>query len=515
MDTISIIKDTIKYIGGKMSMKKATAIALTISMLITVSMVIVIAGGSVMNASAVAPANTPLWVITEVSPDQKGDGTGDWSNNDDCMEFIEIYNNSGTVLNLYDFCLTYNGSGRTSSNFESSIVEITPIKPGNYLDGTTLPWSGKTKTCSDLSNMPVNPDTCLVQPGEVVVLWFLYYQVYYSDWNSGKGLSLDDFRSFWDVPTDVKVIAVDGNSDTGYGGHDKNFNLKNSGVGTYGLAYYSDELNTAANTVGSTYPVVYDRSTELVAWASVDYDRQPKITSNTNRTFNYTVDTYGYGASEWNYIDDARRMVLLEVDVDATPGRLTTLQKLTIGIPLDAAETFTLDSKIYTPDKPKGLGNFKGFIINDIDYVPGSTFTASEAGIYSFAYSYSTHGATPVGSDTAVVELDPNVSIPVTAIDTIGTYAPVATDAPSTTKPVTTTAPPVTTTTVTTTEKPEESTPAPTEAPGETLSPETTTAAPKDTEKTDEGGCGSVVAFGILASVLPAAVIVCSKKRAR
>ncbi|MGI6166579.1 MAG: hypothetical protein ACOYIA_00345, partial [Eubacteriales bacterium] len=96
----------------------------------------------------------PDWVITEICPDQAGDGTGGWSDGKDVFEFIEIYNNSGATLNLYDYCLTYNGNARTDEKFETLIVEITPFKAGDYLDGSNLPWSGATNDCGDLSNKP-------------------------------------------------------------------------------------------------------------------------------------------------------------------------------------------------------------------------------------------------------------------------------------------------------------------------------------------------------------------------
>lgn len=91
--------------------------------------------------------------------------------------------------------------------------------------------------------------------------------------------------------------------------------------------------------------------------------------------------------------------------------------------------------------------------------------------------------------------------------------------APAETTPAeTTTAAPVETTTPapveTTTPEPqvEETTPAPVET-TPAPAPAKTTPADQVTEPATTGGCGSVVALGILACIIPAAVVVCKKRK--
>ena len=81
----------------------------------------------------------------------------------------------------------------------------------------------------------MNPETCEVAPGEVVVLWSMYPEAVYANWNDGKGLQIEDFRTFWGMPEDTKIICWDGNSSVAMAGHDKNFNIKNSGSALYGI----------------------------------------------------------------------------------------------------------------------------------------------------------------------------------------------------------------------------------------------------------------------------------------
>ncbi len=456
--------------GGAFFMKRALSVILTVCIIVSI-------GTVALSATAVtttAAASGPDWVITEICPDTVGKGIGGYTDNKDPYEFIEIYNNSGSTLNLYDYCMTYNGNARTNADFETKIVEITPFKAGDYSDGSTHIWTDTSKyTPCDLSNKPVNPATCMVAPGEVVVLWVMYYEAYLNLFNEGKGLSLANFREFWSIPENVKVISVDGNSSTTYGGNDKNFNIKNSDVGTYGIALYSEALNTAANTLPdgavNFFPVVYTDSPELAAWASVDFKAQLLAGTLGDATFNFTVDKQGYGASEWGYVNDARRMILLESYAEASVGTLTTAQKLTLGVALEAGDTLSVDA-LYTPTIDNYT--FAGFEINGTLYAPGSTFTAAAAGVCSFSYKY---------------------------IDNASTTAPA----------VTTKAPDTTTKAPTTTK-----TPTTTAAPGTDAAP-ATTAAPTTTASTagDDKGCGSLIGFGLIASLIPAAVIISRKKQ--
>jgi len=427
----------------------------------------------------------PDWVITEICPDQMGDGTGGWSDGKDPMEFIEIYNNSGTTLNLYDYCLTYNGNARTSEKFETQIVEITPFKPGDYLDGTTMPWSGQSIECGDLSNKPVNPETCLVAPGEIVVLWVMYHEAYYALWNDGKGMSIDDFRNFWNIPEGVKVIAVDGSSNTNYGGHDKNFNVKNSATGTYGIALYSEALNTAANTAtggDANYPVVYTESPELICWATVCFTTQLLAGSIANFSYNFAPDFQGIGAAEFGYVADARRMMLVYPYVDAiseaTVGKLLPIQKLILGTPMEAGESCTFSDELYIPDAEQ-LGEFEGFIIGDTLYKIGSTFTAETAGTYTLKYKYK-------NDNTLTYSKVAGVDAETTTAEPVGT----------TTEPKETSTAPV-----------ESSTPAEEDTTTAALGGESTTA---DKEKES---CKSVMGLGFVAMLVPTALVIARKKR--
>ncbi len=483
-------------------MKKLTALMLSLLLVLSAMTALVSATDSV--GATAAPEWTtkqPDLLITEICPDTAGDGTGGYSDGKDVFEMFEIYNNSDVTLNLYDYCIVYNGNGTTNAMFENAIIEITPFltnnkwedKPGNYIDGSTMVFGdGASYEMCDLSNMPTNPETCYIEPGECVVVWSMYHEAYYALWNEGKGMSIDDFRTFWNIPDDVKVLAWDGSSNTAnYGGNDKNFNLKNSGCGTYGIAKYSDMLNLAANTEPTaTAPDgtetkygkinIYDEKTfrefeDLVSWIVLDFD-YVGLKTTANLSYTYVVDDKYIDAEMHGFEADMRRGALVEYQCEPTPGKLNDTQKLMLSnYKFSVGETVTIPSKddielfIYEGWYKDESQPIEALMINGTKYELGSTFTATAAG-------------------TITVE-------PVFA------EAEETTKAPETTK------------------KPEESTKAPETNAPETNAPETNapeaTDAPTTTEApASSSGCGSSVAYIAVAvtAMLGTAVVFKKKK---
>ena len=458
-------------------MKKTLAIIL--ALLLTLSAVAVL---PVVAEETTGATELPDWIITEVCPDQRGNDnntngyTSDISA--DCFEFIEIYNNSGRELNLYDYAVIYNGSARDSEKFEHQITEYTPIKGGDYLDGSTLVPTEPTQPFGDLSNRPVNPDTCMVAPGEVVVLWMMYLEAYQARFNDGKGMSMADFRAHWNIPENVKVIAVDANGNTKNGGNSQNFNVKNSAVGTYGIAKQSAELEAACNVKDAPgLDGNYWESEHLVCWATVDFTDMLFNGSQDNVTYNFTWDFAGYAACDEsytyiygsNYEYDARRCYLLTMYDEATAGSLNLLQKMTLGIELTEGESYTFsDDIIYIPWLEEKI---LGYNVNGTMYDDGDTFTVPATGTYEYDFFYESDKVTEAPTEEATEEPteEPTEEI---------TEAPTAEE-----------------TTV------EETTEAPTEAPTEETTAENTTAASTDSAtETDapKGGCGAVMGLSIL-----------------
>ena len=465
-------------------MKKLFCILLASLFILTSAAVI-----PVFADEATGQTTPPDWIITEVCPDQQGrDGNTNGYTADisaDCFEFIEIYNNSDRELNLYDYAVVYNGSARDSAKFEHQITEYTPIKAGDYLDGSNLVPTEPTQPFGDLSNRPTNPDTCLVAPGEVVVLWMMYLEAYQGRFNDGKGMSVADFRAHWNIPEDVKVIAVDANGNTKNGGYSQNFNVKNSAVGTYGIAKQSAELEAACNVKDAPgLDGNYWESEHLICWATVDFTDMLLDGSVANVTYNFTYDFAGYAAQDQaytyylddNYVYDARRCFLLTMYDEATAGTLNPIQKMTLGVALAEGESFMLDTAIMY--YPLLDANIDGFKINGKFVKDNATFTAETAGVYTFDFFFE--------GDMEETEA------PTEAPTEEATEAPTEED-----------------TTVSTDTPTETTIEAPTEAPAVTDDNAVTTEAPT---AAPAGGCGSVMALAILPCLAAGFVLTAKKK---
>ena len=451
-------------------MKKFLSIIMAICMIASLATLAISATDAASKPLYMTEA--PEWIITEIGCDQAGDGTGGWSDSLDPFEYYELYNNSGKTLNLYDYGMFYNGVARTAANFETVVYEYTPFLPGLWFDGWTgaaEEWTYEEHAFCGVDNVPKNPDTCEVAPGECVVIWSIFRSAMYATWNDGKGMQIEDFRNFYNIPADVKVICWDGNNATGgAGGHVKNFTPKNSAVCTYGVCLKSDILDADANKGTTTQPEdiyegLWSENAELISWATVDFTSQVTSGPVANMAVNFTLDP-GIGAEEFFYEYDARRMMLT--------GSLTTLQKLTLGVAIDAGEKLYVgDNGFYAPYLVDG-GDFLGVKINGTLFNSGETVTL-EAGEATFEYAYGTEETTP--ADTTTAEPSSDVTTP----EEIATTGP----ADDVTTPVDTT----------------------------TATP-TTTPTP-DTEPTaNGGGCGGFVALGMMACIIPAAVVVCKKK---
>ena len=73
---------------------------------------------------------------------------------------------------------------------------------------------------------------------------------------------------------------------------------------------------------------------------------------------------------------------------NATVGKLLPLQKLMLGVPMEAGESCAFTEDIYVPDA--GLGDFQGFVVEGTLYHTGTTFTARRQAPIIFCISLQT-----------------------------------------------------------------------------------------------------------------------------
>ena len=409
---------------------------------------------------------TPDWIITEISPDTNGNGSfvGGYNGSQDVFEFLEIYNNSGRVLDLYDYAVFYNGNSHTNTLFETQIFEYTPIQGPDWRDGSykVESWTSTDyKFCGE-ENLPMNPETCLVQPGEIVILWSMFPEAVYANWNDGRGMQIEDFRAFWGVPDDIKIICWDGNSSTAMAGQEKNFNIKNSGSALYGICLKDENVNKTANAT-RVFSRPFKKYDGIKGWSVLSFSFL-NCPSAANCTFEYALDVMGLGSKELGLSSDMRRSMMVGAYSQASPGTLSVTQRLMMGLELKEGESLFIND-IYA-SQIKEYGTFKGLTIDGKFYGIMNTFRVPADGVYSLEINYESQ----------------NIAYP---------YVTVLTAAEQ---------PEDTTVTADTTASPTETTASPViEAP--------VTEAPKA-----EGGCGGFVTLGVMACLIPAAAVVCKKR---
>ena len=137
---------------------------------------------------------------------------------------IELTNTSGKAVNVYDYALTRTHSGIYNNKSQGGFAYSTVMRPGNPVDR----GEGNGAYYYFAEDNISNPETCVLQHGESVVVWFLNadtYTSYYKDDEFG----FEYFRQYWvnngcpdlglqgtDGEYAVKVIAVDGCNDETY-----------------------------------------------------------------------------------------------------------------------------------------------------------------------------------------------------------------------------------------------------------------------------------------------------------
>ncbi len=131
---------------------------------------------------------------------------------------MELTNTSGTVLDLYNYSLVRNVAGINGAHTDSAFDYSTALKAGNPV----AKGQGNGAYYYFAQNSISNPEICMLQPGESVVVWFVNqdtYASYYTDDEFG----VEYFRQYWvnngcpdlgmkntDGEYMVKVVAVDG-----------------------------------------------------------------------------------------------------------------------------------------------------------------------------------------------------------------------------------------------------------------------------------------------------------------
>ncbi|MCQ2428096.1 MAG: hypothetical protein MJ137_06815 [Clostridia bacterium] len=327
-----------------------------------------------LGAGADTTLDYPELIITEIGTDQFGDKSNPKNTNakynssqanKDVFEFIEIYNNSDKKLNIYDYMLGYQGTGSDDTEFfESSVQEYTPFHAG--ADFTDSPYGATNKYWSSSKvEKPVNPpyEEGVIEPGEVFVVWM------YNDGSHYLNCTTEQFRTFWSIPSGVKVFLLDADSADA----EMNFSLKNSKTGTYIIMTQSERFPKRRSSDKTFYPESdnkhhnyygkkYSELDEIINWAVVDFKTDPLASyaaanggefSETNYTLSYLPETSksssGNGASASTFISGKRsRLSAVNTYSEATVGTLTPEQKTALSGKIQSTVHTVKNTDIYS-----------------------------------------------------------------------------------------------------------------------------------------------------------------------
>ncbi len=164
---------------------------------------------------------------------------------------MEITNTSTLPIDIYDYALVRTDLGVACSRGAgfSRRVELRPGNPVDKVEGNGAYYYFAEAHLN-------NPEECVLQPGETMVVWFITdgtYQSYYDDLDFGE----DYFRQYWaengcpemamkngDGEYAVKVIATDGCDVLSYNASmsEKVFSISSSQSAVYGIAYATDDV---------------------------------------------------------------------------------------------------------------------------------------------------------------------------------------------------------------------------------------------------------------------------------
>ena len=180
---------------------------------------------------------------------------------------IELTNVSNEAIDAYDYALVRNNLGLAGGVADTGFTRSTVLRPGNPVDQGT----GNGAYFYFAEDCISNPETCILEPGETLVVWFLTdatYSSYYTDDEFG----VDYFRQYWvnngcpdmglkgtDGEYAVKVVAVDGCDSATYNAPnaDRVFSLSPSQSAVYGVANATLDVTSGLVTPEDVISIAY------------------------------------------------------------------------------------------------------------------------------------------------------------------------------------------------------------------------------------------------------------------
>lgn len=367
--------------------------------------------------------STPELMITEIMPrtnNLEGEALS-------AFGAMELTNTSGEAVNVYDYSLVRTSRGPGGAPLNSGFKYSTAMKPGNPV----VKGEGNGAYYYFAEDSISNPDTCVLQPGESVVVWFLTEDTYSSYYTEDE-FGVEYFRQYWinngcpdlgikftDGEYAVKVIAVDGCDSETYNApnYGRVFSLangtynskgvyQNNTAALYGVAKIAGEFEgvvASDDVISIAYfglaPIYYElNKTELPAVDGTD----TLYYANVLKCFHIPVNTgmrYVVGLNQHNRISAMK--LTIKVQRYSYSGSIWTSTSPT------ATMKYTLDSK--SANQAPGLGTLEGeeaYCVRDALFL-GDKAEGSDSTVYRYFSDSRNAIATLAGAAVSTVKGEP------------------------------------------------------------------------------------------------------------
>lgn len=368
---------------------------------------------------------TPELMITEILP-STNNLEGEALN---AFTAMELTNTSGETLNVYDYSLVRTSRGPGGAPLNSGFKYSTALKAGNPV----LKGEGNGAYYYFAEDSISNPETCVLQPGESVVVWFLTADTYSSYYTEDE-FGVEYFRQYWinngcpdlgikytDGEYAVKVVAVDGCDSSTYNpsNYGRVFSICN---GTYNSKNVYENNTSAiygvAKIAGEVDGVVASDDVVSIAYfglASIYYELNktelPAVDgsndvyyANVLKCFHTPVNTgmrYVIGLSQHNRISAMKLSVKVQRYAYGTGSAFTALNNP------NTVMKYILDTK--SANQPAGLGTLEGeeaYCVKDSLFL-GTKEEGSNTTVYRYFSETRNAVATLAGAAVSTVKGQP------------------------------------------------------------------------------------------------------------
>ena len=345
-------------------------LAVILAVLTLVSIVLPVSAAIAADGTTADDAKNLSLIVTEYLSDTKAQEVGPIAGGDtttvgyNAYQYIEIYNSGDVAVDLYKVAIAVSSDAKDANGdrYWSDLHQFNKkmsLRAGSIYNGVSF-----TSEQASLSAYKAeNPNTAVLEPGQVAVIWFwtdstrtIASKLATSPGAAVNGVYHKGFKDFYGMADDSLVVAVYAGTDangaqsatpTAVGGR---FSLNTSSWVTYGLidesgmgangwtvdtpAYtaadgYNDRILALFGWGGGTHLGVQAAENKATVYVPANvkpdvYNGNTKAALDDDEKAAY-VDANDY--LEINYVDGYKELAIVDFEQEPTPGTLPAWQE--------------------------------------------------------------------------------------------------------------------------------------------------------------------------------------------